>query len=143
MEFGEKDSLHPADVYAIFDGGKTGNKVTIQKSAFGAVGAVITRYIQIHLDEESVADNLVHGHGFMNLLVGCYLCTAPAAIMRPTGRAREHYGGTDKSNWIGPVKVPCWTASATWSLPLASKHLLYGDNRIAVGGTGDVADDAD
>ena len=132
---GAQDQLHPADLYMIFDSGKTGLKTQIMNLSFDKQMDIDYKYLQIVLDTGSLMQNMVHHHGILNQLVGCHSVTSSTAPLRPSAAPRPVFAGLASGNVIGPVKVPSWGNSTTWALPVVEKYAVYGsENRVPVGG---------
>ena len=127
------DSLHPADEYVLYDGGKPGllrelTKLFKEKTHDVRHVTVMYKRDDIHARREKTRQ------GSVNQIEAKVHITA--AIMDRPVRVGKHFGSSSDGNAIGFVRLPAWGAPEVLMLTPAEKALLFGSRRWEVGGPG-------
>lgn len=95
----------------------------------------VERAIYITFTEKSIMQRkqLIRGTSSVNQLETMYMLTSAETMM--TERSKTHHEGTNMGNVFGPVNLE--HPDSMWSLPVKTKHQLYGDHRHRQGGHGE------
>ena len=131
------DSLHPNDMYVLFDNSLHHNEATMLKCFITDAGEPIAKSsyrVYLVMDEDSLRKRraLVRDETHFDCIEYMSIVTLNQF---PAGLAtckRIHYGGTNRSNRIGDVVMP--EMDTLWHLTVKQKHELHGTYRVAVGG---------
>lgn len=114
-------------------------------SAFGSadgkrrVKSVNVEKITLMFDEESLKKRVQRVKGMQRQTEVMLMCTRN--FLSFAEKERKHFRGSNKGDALGPVSVPDWAQA--WALSFGTKKVLYGPNRVAVGGKSDEGVDDD
>lgn len=131
------------DLYMFWDAGKTGNaakfltpfQTDIEGKRKKAVLPHDVKRLNVVASEASVANRRSKSRGFANAaqLEGLLIISGGDLFALPT-KDRLHYGpGTTLGDVVGPVDLPPWHSA--WRMPIKEKRLMYGERRVATGGS--------
>ena len=127
------DSLHEADEYVVFDGGKPGlykelTKIFKEKTHDVRPATVMYKRDDIQARREKTRQ------GSVNQIETKLHITA--TITDGPVRLGHHYGSSSDGNAIGPIRLPAWGAPEVLMLTPAEKAKLFGKRRWDNGGLG-------
>jgi len=127
--------LKPRDQVVMFDGGTHGHERLFKgvfKDTSTPVSAADLKILRttIITDEESLKERRRSARGVIKQ--GETMYTFTSGRLRLPLRRRAIFPGTNRGDSIGPVMLD--PTSDTWTLSFKTKKLLFGKNRIPVGG---------
>ena len=97
------------------------------------VKSVNVEKITLMFDEESLKKRVLRVKGMQRQTEVMLMCTRN--FLSFAEKERKHFRGSNKGDALGPVSVPDWAKA--WALSFGTKKVLYGPNRVAVGGKSD------
>lgn len=89
--------------------------------------------ITLMFDEDSLKKRVQRVKGMQRQTETMLMCTRNTLTFPE--KERKHFRGSNKGDALGPINAPDWATS--WALSFERKKVLYGPNRVAVGGKSD------
>ena len=133
--------IGPKDLYFLFDGKREGNKLSLHAGFAGPNGQKVahtSKCIYLTFSEESLNDRLDKVRGLIPIeqVERMYVCGVRAFDELEEVK-RKHYPGSNRGNFIGPIKAPDWDDEREmWLLSHTEKKNVLGKNGIHQSGGG-------
>jgi hypothetical protein len=124
----EGAEINDRDMYMIFDGGRTGLKGILLAGFTSKDGTLLpkaVRLLQLTKDEDTYLTRFDKVRGFHHDLTEALYCITSKTLDMPV-KKRRIYGGTNRSNVIGPIGFPPFTSAEAHNLaPWKEKKDFY------------------